>query len=228
MQPRRTIRSFVLRAGRLTAGQQRALLELWPTFGIDEAQTALDLDFVFGRAAPRCLEIGFGTGDVIAALAEAHPDVDYLGIEVHPPGVGRLLLRAEAAGLRNLRVIRADAVEALSRSIADRALDEVLIFFPDPWHKTRHAKRRLVDAAFVAMAAAKLRPGGILRLATDWQPYAEQMLRVCNADPALVNLSAERTFVARPEFRPTTRFERRGERLGHRVWDLAYRKCDGR
>lgn len=228
MQPQRTIRSFVLRAGRLTAGQQRALLELWPTYGIEEAQAALDLDFVFGRAAPRCLEIGFGTGDVIAALAEAHPDVDYLGIEVHPPGVGRLLLRAEAAGLRNLRVIRADAVEALSRSIADRALDEVLIFFPDPWHKTRHAKRRLVDAGFVAMAAAKLRPGGILRLATDWQPYAEQMLRVCNADPALVNLSAARIFVARPEFRPTTRFERRGERLGHRVWDLAYRKCDGR
>ena len=228
MQPRRTIRSFVLRAGRLTAGQQRALQDLWPKYGIEGVQAALDLDFVFDRTAPRCLEIGFGTGDVLAALAAAHPEVDYLGIEVHPPGVGRLLLRADAAGLRNLRVIRADAVEVLACALADASLDEVLIFFPDPWHKTRHAKRRLVDAAFIAMVARKLRPGGILRLATDWQPYAQQMLCVCNADPALVSLSAQRTFVARPEFRPTTRFERRGARLGHGVWDLAYRKGGGR
>lgn len=227
MQPRRTIRSFVLRAGRLTTAQQRALEELWPKYGIDETQGALDLDSVFGRAAPRCLEIGFGTGDVIAALAEAHREIDYLGIEVHPPGIGRLLLRADRAGLRNLRVIRGDAVEVLSRSIGDGSIDEVLIFFPDPWHKTRHAKRRLVDADFVAAVARKLRPGGILRLATDWQSYAQQMLRVCSAEPALLSLSADGTFVARPEFRPPTRFERRGERLGHRVWDLAYRKRVG-
>jgi len=224
MQPRRPIKSFVLRAGRVTAAQQRALEELWPKYGIDETRGTLDLDSVFGRAAPRCLEIGFGTGDVIAALAEAHPDIDYLGIEVHPPGVGRLLLSADRADLRNLRVIRGDAVESLSRSIGDSCLDEILIFFPDPWHKTRHAKRRLVDADFIATVARKLRAGGVLRLATDWQPYAEQMLGVCNAEPALDSLSADRTFVARPEFRPPTRFERRGERLGHRVWDLAYRK----
>ena len=224
MQPRRPIKSFVLRGGRVTAAQQRALDELWPKYGVDEPRGTLDLDSVFGRAAPRCLEIGFGTGDVIAALAEAHPDIDYLGIEVHPPGVGRLLLSADRANLRNLRVIRGDAVEALSRSIGDACLDEVLIFFPDPWHKTRHAKRRLVDADFIATVARKLRAGGLLRLASDWQPYAEQMLDVCNAEPALASLSADRTFVARPEFRAPTRFERRGERLGHRVWDLAFRK----
>lgn len=224
MQTERRIRSFVLRAGRTTAAQERALSELWPTYGIDLAETPLDLEAVFGREAPRCLEIGFGAGEVIGALAETNPHIDYLGIEVHRSGVGRLLLRAQLASLKNLRVICADAVDVLRYKIADASFDSVLVFFPDPWHKKRHHKRRLIEPAFVALAAAKLRIGGILRLATDWQEYADQMLAVCNADPALQSLSQDGGFVSRPAFRPPTRFERRGERLGHGVWDLAYAK----
>jgi tRNA (guanine-N7-)-methyltransferase len=224
MQTQRRIRSFVLRAGRTTAAQERALSELWPTYGIDLAETPLDLKTVFGREAPRCLEIGFGAGEVIGSLAENNPHIDYLGIEVHRSGVGRLLLRAQHGALKNLRVICADAVDVLRYRVADDSFDEVLVFFPDPWHKKRHHKRRLIETSFVALAAAKLRSGGILRLATDWQAYAEQMLAVCNANPALQSLSPDRAFVPRPEFRPPTRFERRGERLGHGVWDLAYAK----
>jgi tRNA (guanine-N7-)-methyltransferase len=211
-----------LREGRITAAQDRALRELWPIYGMTLEAGPFDLDTRFGRAAPRCLEIGFGTGDVLAALAAANPAIDYLGVEVHRSGVGRLLLQIEREELRNLRIVCADAVEVLTRAISDGALAEVLIFFPDPWHKKRHHKRRLIDRGFVARVAAKLRPGGVLRLATDWQPYAEVMLAVCNAEPTLVSLSEDRTYVERPAFRPPTRFERRGERLGHGVWDLAY------
>jgi tRNA (guanine-N7-)-methyltransferase len=224
MQTQRRIRSFVLRAGRTTAAQERALSELWPAYGIDLRAGPLDLAATFGREAPRCLEIGFGAGEVIGALAENNPDIDYLGIEVHRSGVGRLLLRAQLSALKNLRVICSDAVDVLRDHIADAAFDEVLVFFPDPWHKKRHHKRRLIEPSFVALAATKLRSGGTLRLATDWQAYAEQMLSVCNADPALESLSRDRAYVHRPEFRPPTRFERRGERLGHGVWDLAYAK----
>jgi tRNA (guanine-N7-)-methyltransferase len=224
MQTPRRIRSFVLRAGRTTPAQERALGELWPTYGIDLTAAPLDLAAVFGREARRCLEIGFGAGDVIADLAETNPHNDYLGIEVHRSGVGRLLLRAEQCALKNLRVICNDAVDVLRDHIADASFDEVLVFFPDPWHKKRHHKRRLIEASFVSLAAAKLRAGGILRLATDWQAYAEQMLAVCNANPALESLSGDSTYVPRPEFRSPTRFERRGERLGHGVWDLAYAK----
>jgi tRNA (guanine-N7-)-methyltransferase len=224
MQTPRRIRSFVLRAGRTTPAQERALGELWPAYGIDLTEAPLDLAAVFGRESPRCLEIGFGAGEVIGALAETNPHIDYLGIEVHRSGVGRLLLRAQHGALKNLRVICSDAVDVLREHIADAAFDEILVFFPDPWHKKRHHKRRLIEPSFVSLAAAKLRGGGILRLATDWQAYAEQMLAVCNADPALESLSRNGTFVPRPEFRPPTRFERRGERLGHGVWDLAYRK----
>ena len=224
MQTQRRIRSFVLRAGRTTPAQERALLELWPTFGVDLTAPPLDLAAIFGREAPRCLEIGFGAGEVIGALAQTNPHIDYLGIEVHRSGVGRLLLHAQQCTLRNLRVVCSDAVDVLRDYVADGTFDEVLVFFPDPWHKKRHHKRRLIEASFVALAAAKLRDGGILRLATDWQAYAEQMLSVCNASPALQSLSADSTFVPRPEFRPPTRFERRGERLGHGVWDLAYVK----
>jgi tRNA (guanine-N7-)-methyltransferase len=224
MQTQRRIRSFVLRAGRTTAAQERALSELWPTYGIDLREAPLDLAAVFGRESPRCLEIGFGAGEVIGALAETNPHIDYLGIEVHRAGVGRLLLRAEQCAFQNLRVICSDAVDALRDHIADASFDEVLVFFPDPWHKKRHHKRRLIEASFVALATAKLRAGGTLRMATDWQAYAEQMLTVCNADPALESLSRDGTYVPRPEFRPPTRFERRGERLGHGVWDLAYTK----
>ncbi|HVC01414.1 MAG TPA: tRNA (guanosine(46)-N7)-methyltransferase TrmB [Steroidobacteraceae bacterium] len=222
MQSRRTIRSFVLRAGRVTTAQERALADLWPIYGIDAVDGPLDLDALFGRRAPRWLEIGFGAGEVIGTLAEANPQIDYLGVEVHRPGVGRLLLQAGRARLANLRVICRDAVEVLAHNLAEASFDEVLVFFPDPWHKKRHVKRRLVDARFVATVAGKLRAGGELRLATDWQPYAEQMLAVCTAEPRLASLSADRGFVARPQFRPCTRFERRGLRLGHRVWDLAY------
>jgi tRNA (guanine-N7-)-methyltransferase len=226
--PRR-IRSFVLRAGRVTPAQERALTELWPAFGIDVGDGPLDLAAAFARptanpAASRCLEIGFGTGEVLGALAMANPQIDYLGIEVHRSGVGRLLLQAQLAQLGNLRVICHDAVEVLGRSIEDASFDEILVFFPDPWHKKRHHKRRLIDAGFVALLAAKLRSNGVLRLATDWQEYAAQMLAVCSANDRLASLSPDGTFVARPDFRPLTRFERRGARLGHGVWDLAYVK----
>jgi len=224
MEAHRRIRSFVLRAGRITAAQARALTELWRGYGLDAGDAALDLDRIFGRAAARCLEIGFGTGEVIGSLAQANPHVDYLGIEVHRPGVGRLLLWAEHAKLTNLRVICHDAVDVMRDLLADQSLDEILVFFPDPWHKKRHHKRRLIAPDFVACAASKLRTGGVLRLATDWQDYAEQMLQVCNADPQLESLSPDATYVPRPDFRPPTRFEKRGERLGHGVWDLAYAK----
>jgi tRNA (guanine-N7-)-methyltransferase len=224
MQTQRHIRSFVLRAGRMTPAQERALTELWPAYGVDLGADALDLESIFGRNAPRCLEIGFGVGEVIGSLAETHPQIDYLGIEVHRPGVGRLLLRAAQSNARNLRVICHDAVEVLRDRIPDASFDEILVFFPDPWHKKRHHKRRLIEPAFVELLAAKLRAGGVLRLATDWLAYAEQMLTVCNASPALASLSKDGSYVARPDFRAPTRFEKRGARLGHGVWDLAYTK----
>jgi len=224
MRTARHIKSFVLRAGRMTEGQARALDALWPRYGIDFADARLDLDAVFGRAAPRCLEIGFGIGEVIGTLAQANPDIDYLGIEVHRPGVGRLLQQCTQANLANVRIICHDAVEVLQSAIADESLQEVLIFFPDPWHKKRHHKRRLIDPAFLALVAGKLRSGGILRMATDWQPYAEQMLSVGNACESLESLSPDRTYVERYAMRSSTRFERRGERLGHGVWDLAFQK----
>jgi len=220
----RPIRSFVLRAGRITAAQERALQDLWPRFGLELGATPFDLDAIYGRVRPRCLEIGFGTGEMLAPLAAANPDIDYLGVEVHRSGVGRLLLHADQLELRNLRVVCHDAVEVLGAGLADGSLHEVMIFFPDPWHKKRHHKRRLIDPEFVGLVASKLGAGGVLRLATDWQPYAERMLEVCNAEPALANSSPDGAYVPRPEFRPPTRFERRGERLGHGVWDLAYEK----
>ena len=234
--PRRRIRSFVLRAGRITPAQQRALDELWPRLGIDLPPhgAPLDLDAVFGRDAPRALEIGFGNGENLLALAVAHPERDFIGVEVHRAGVGHLLLRAEEAGLTNLRVICHDAVEVLERHIAPGSLDEVLVLFPDPWHKKRHHKRRLVQPAFVDLVVSRLRPGGRLQLATDWEPYAQQMLEVLSACPALRNLApaagtpaavgVDPGFVPRPTWRALTRFERRGHRLGHGVWDLSFEK----
>jgi tRNA (guanine-N7-)-methyltransferase len=224
MQTWRPIRSFVLRAGRITPAQERALDELWPSFGLNFDRRPMDLDAIFGRRAPRCLEIGFGAGEVIGALAKAHPATDYLGVEVHRAGVGRLLLYAHEERLTNLRIVCHDAVEVLGASLPDDSFDSILIFFPDPWHKKRHHKRRLIDAPFVETLAGKLRPGGILRLATDWQAYAEQMLSACNGCRRLATLSPDGTYVERPAFRAPTRFERRGERLGHGVWDLAYRR----
>jgi tRNA (guanine-N7-)-methyltransferase len=221
--PARTVRSFVTRAGRVTAAQQRALVELWPRFGVEFAAKPLDLDALFGRRAARIMEIGFGNGDHLKALAKTHPECDYLGVEVHRPGVGRLLLAIEEQNLTNLRIVCHDAVEVLEEQIPLRSLDEALILFPDPWPKKRHHKRRLIQPPFVALLAERLKREGVLRLATDWQPYAEQMVEVLDAAPGLANLAAPERFMPRPEERARTRFEIRGERLGYAVWDLAYR-----
>jgi tRNA (guanine-N7-)-methyltransferase len=220
----RSIRSFVTRAGRITPAQQRALAELWPKYGIEFAPRPLDLTAAFGRAAPCTLEIGFGNGEHLVALAIAHPQRSFLGVEVHRPGVGRLLLALEARALDNVRIICHDAVEVLERQLASESLAEVLILFPDPWPKKRHHKRRLIQRPFVELLATRLAPGGALHLATDWQPYALQMLETLSAVAGLTNLAGRGAFAARPRERVTTRFERRGERLGHEVWDLAFRR----
>lgn len=222
--PRRAIRSFVVRAGRMTVAQERAWAELWPRFGLESSDAPLDLVAAFGRDAPRTLEIGFGNGESLVALAAEHPERDFLGVEVHRPGVGHLLLRIEELGLRNLRVVCRDAVEVLQHCVAEASLAELLLYFPDPWPKKRHHKRRIVQPDFVALVASRLRPAGVLRMATDWQPYAEHMLAVAGTCEALRNDSASGDYVARPDSRPVTRFERRGQRLGHGVWDLAFRR----
>ena len=223
VQHRRAVRSFVARAGRMTVAQERAWRELWPAYGIADSGDTLDLDALFGRAARRTLEIGFGNGESLVALAAAHPEEDFLGIEVHRPGVGHLMLRAEALGLGNLRVACRDAVEVIGQRLPDESLDEVLLYFPDPWPKKRHHKRRIVQPPFVALVARKLKSGGRFRLATDWEHYAGQMLDTLAASPQLTNECAS-GFAPRPESRPLTRFESRGQRLGHGVWDLSYRK----
>jgi len=221
----RSIRSFVTRAGRITPAQQRALAELWPKYGIAFVPEPLDVSALFGRQAPRTLEIGFGNGENLLALAAAHPQRDFLGIEVHRPGVGRLLLALEARALTNVRVICHDAVEVLAQQIAPQSLDEILILFPDPWPKKRHHKRRLIQRPFAELAASRLAPRGVLRVATDWRPYALQILETLEAAPGLVNLAADGAFVTRPSERAPTRFELRGERLGHEVWDVAFRRA---
>jgi tRNA (guanine-N7-)-methyltransferase len=223
-RPRRGIRSFVVRAGRMTVAQERAWRELWPSIGIEDGDAPIDLAAVFGRDAPRTLEIGFGNGESLIALAAARPERDFLGIEVHRPGVGHLMLRCEAERLTNVRAICRDAVEVLERRIADASLAEVLLYFPDPWHKKRHHKRRIVQPAFVDLVARKLEPGGVFRMATDWHNYAEHMLATARACAALRNESTTGDYVARPDSRPLTRFEQRGRRLGHGTWDLAFRK----
>jgi tRNA (guanine-N7-)-methyltransferase len=221
----RPIRSFVMRAGRQTVAQTRALEELWPRHGVEYSPHPLSLNEVFGRSAPRTLEIGFGNGEHLASLAAAHPERDYLGIEVHRPGVGHLLLLAQTHHLPNIRVSSHDAVEVLRDQIAQASLDEVLVLFPDPWHKKRHHKRRLIQPPFVELVASRLRPGGVFRLATDWEEYAVQMLEVIGAASALfTNLSPTGDWMPRPEERVPTRFEKRGARLGHGVWDLSFEK----
>jgi len=219
----RAIRSFVTRAGRMTDAQERALSQLWPKYGVAFEALPLDFDALFGRTAPRVVEIGFGNGEHLAALAASHPERDHIGIEVHRPGVGRLLLAIEERGLTNLRIVSHDAVQVFEEQIPRHSLDEVLILFPDPWPKKRHHKRRLIQAPFVALLAQHLKPGGLVRLATDWQPYAVQMLEVLDGAPALENVAGAARFMARPPERARTRFEARGERLGHAVWDMTYR-----
>jgi tRNA (guanine-N7-)-methyltransferase len=222
--PRRAIRSFVKRGGRITAAQQRALAGLWPRFGIDYHGTAFDLDALFGRYAPRTLEIGFGNGETLVTLAAANPARDYLGVEVHAPGVGHCLLAAAAAGLGNLKLVQHDAVEVLEHAIAAGALDEVLIYFADPWPKKRHHKRRLIQPALVALLASRLRRGGRLRLATDWEPYAEWMLEVLDANPSFRNSATAGRYLEPPAERPVTKFERRGLGLGHVTRDLVFER----
>jgi tRNA (guanine-N7-)-methyltransferase len=221
----RSIRSFVTRAGRITEAQQRALAQLWPKYGVGFASEPLDYRALFGRDAACTVEIGFGNGENLLVLAGSHPERDFLGIEVHRPGVGRLLLALEAAGLRNVRIICHDAVEVLEHQLPPQSVAEFLILFPDPWPKKRHHKRRLVQRPFVELLASRLVPGGLLRLATDWQPYALEMLTTLTAVPDFVNLAGDGGFVERPSERVPTRFERRGERLGHEVWDLAFRRA---
>jgi len=221
--PPRALRSFVLRAGRMGSGQQRALAELGPTHVLpyDPAQP-LDWPALFGRTAPRVIEIGFGMGDATAQIAAALPGTDFIGIEVHQPGVGALLRRIGDEQLNNLRLIQHDAVEVLEHCVPAHSLDGVHIFFPDPWHKKRHNKRRLVQSAFVALLASKLKPGGYVHCATDWQPYAQQMLDVLRAEPTLTNTAAD--YAPRPAYRPLTKFENRGLKLGHGIWDLVFRR----
>ena len=222
----RKVRSFVLRQGRFTPAQQRAFDELWPRFGLDfgatESGTARDFDAVFGRRAPRVLEIGFGNGDALRHAAPRDPARDFIGIEVHAPGVGRLLNALAADGTGNVRLYHHDAVEVLERDIADGSLDEVRIYFPDPWHKKRHNKRRLLNPAFAGLLVRKLAAGGRLHLATDWHDYAEQMWDVLEATQGLRNRAGPRGDVPRPPWRPQTHFESRGQQLGHGVWDLLY------
>ncbi|ODU99196.1 MAG: tRNA (guanosine(46)-N7)-methyltransferase TrmB [Rubrivivax sp. SCN 70-15] len=214
------IRSYVLRGGRLGPGQQRALAELGPRFVLPFGPTPLDAEAVFGRRAPLVLEIGFGMGDATAAVAAAQPQQDFIDVEVHEAGVGALLRRIGQAGLTNLRIVRHDAVEVLREMIAPGALAGVHVWFPDPWHKARHHKRRLIQPAFVELLVSRLAIGGYLHCATDWQPYAEQMLEVLSAAPGLTNTAAG--YAPRPGWRPLTKFEARGLRLGHGVWDLVF------
>jgi len=220
----RKVRSFVRRERRFTREQQRALDELMPRFGVIPAEAVFDLNTLFGRSAACHLEIGFGNGASLLAMAEANPDNNYLGIEVHRPGVCNVLLQIEKLAIDNVRVINADAVEVLRHNLADAALDAVYIFFPDPWHKTRHHKRRLVQPAFVELLQRKLKPGGLLHMATDWENYARHMLAVVNQVEGFSNLAPHGQFCERPVYRPLTKFEQRGLRLGHGVWDLLFRK----
>ena len=219
------IRSFVLRQGRVSNAQRRAVETLLPTFGIAYAPAPLDLDAAFGRPAPKILEIGFGMGETTAQIALAHPQNDYLGIEVHTPGVGSLLRLIEAHALANVRIIQHDAVEVLNHMIAAGSLSAIHVFFPDPWPKKRHHKRRLIQPPLAHLLAGQLRPGGYLHLATDWEDYAVQILDVLSAEAQLDNTA--QGFAERPAYRPLTKFETRGLKLGHRVWDIVFRRRAG-
>lgn len=218
----RKVRSFVHRESRMTARQKRAVDELWPSFGITLSEATLDLTTIFGRDAPRSLEIGLGMGDALLAMAQRYPERDFVGVDVHRPGVGNTLDLGRNLGLTNVRAVVADAVELLKHNVADASFDAVYIFFPDPWPKTRHHKRRLISPAFVELLGGKLKPGGVVQLATDWEAYALWMMDVLSASPAFENLSGVGNFAPRCEDRALTKFEARGQRLGHGVWDLAF------
>lgn len=221
----RPLRSYVLRTGRTTTGQARAFEELGPRFILPYQSYALDLIASFDRLAPVILEIGFGMGEATAHIATVRPGDNFLCCEVHPPGVGALLKRIDAQGLHNIRILQHDAVEVIDHMLPEGCLDGVHIFFPDPWHKKRHNKRRLIQAPLVAKLAQRLKPGAYMHCATDWQPYAEQILDVLTREPLLVNTaSADDGYAPKPDYRPLTKFENRGIKLGHGVWDVVFRK----
>lgn len=221
----KAIRSYVIRAGRITEGQRAAFDDCWPRYGLSLHKGMLDFQATFEREAPRVLEIGFGMGDSLLTMAQQEPDKDFIGIEVHPPGVGRLIKGAADVELSNLRVYMADAIDVLDDCIPPASIDRFQLYFPDPWHKKKHHKRRIVQPAFVEKVRTKLSPGGVFHLATDWQNYAEHMLAVMEAAPGFSNQVAPGQYAARPEYRPITKFEQRGARLGHGVWDLLYRQA---
>ena len=220
--PLRTVKSFVRRQGRMTPGQTRGIEQGWPRFGLTLQQGMLDYATVFGRAAPVVFEIGFGMGESLATMAKAESDKNFIGVEVHRPGIGRLLAQLLDENIDNLRLFEGDAKDVLAQSIPDASLDRIQIYFPDPWHKKKHHKRRLIQPGFVQLLATKLRPGGLLHLATDWENYAGQMLEVLSAEAALRNTAGAGNYAPRPVFRPLTKFEARGQRLGHGVWDLLF------
>ena len=226
-RPLRTIRSFVRRESRMTASQKCALKELWPRYGVGTGAEPLDFDAVFGRQAPVILEIGFGNGDALRASAMANPQNNYLGIEVHRPGIGTLLRNLEASGIENVRVMHADAMEVLKTTIPDDSLAAVRLFFPDPWPKKRHHKRRLVQTEFVELVRRKLKPGGYLHLATDWEEYAGHMWAVLSGTAGLSAVTDPERQAAMTGARPLTKFEQRGRRLGHKVGELVYRRTAG-
>jgi len=223
-RPLRRIRSFVRRQGRLTKGQQLALDQYWPEMGVEFQPEPLDLTRLFGRDAPVVLEIGFGMGASLVTMAQNNPQQNFLGIEVHAPGVGACLASAKEANVENLRVMCHDAVEVLEKMIPDNSLRMVQLFFPDPWHKARHNKRRIVQTPFAELVMRKLKLGGVFHMATDWEAYAEHMLEVMNSIDGYKNQSATQDYVPRPETRPLTKFEQRGQRLGHGVWDLMFER----
>ena len=221
-KPLRAIRSYVKREGKLTKGQHNAIHELWPIYGLDLCDNVVDLAELFSRSATNIVEIGFGNGLSLAQMAEAHPQDNFLGIEVHTPGVGSLLVQVKKQALSNIRVSGSDAVLVFEQQIPDNSIDRVQIFFPDPWHKKRHHKRRLIQPAFVDKLVAKLKIGGVLHVATDWQNYAEHILEVLNNNVQLNNTADQ--YAAKPIYRPNTKYEERGLKLGHGVWDLVFEK----
>ncbi|MES9837594.1 MAG: tRNA (guanosine(46)-N7)-methyltransferase TrmB [Candidatus Thiodiazotropha sp.] len=222
--PHRPIRSYVLRQGRMTEGQQRAFEALWPHYGITLDQGPLPLASHFGRQTPVTLEIGFGNGEALAQLAARHSEQDFLGVEVHSPGVGHLMLTLAAQDSQNVRILQSDAMELLRHHLPEASLQRVLLYFPDPWHKRRHHKRRIVNQEFTDLIHRALKPGGVIHMATDWEDYARQMMTLFSQHSGFRNQAGKGTFSPRPETRPMTRFEQRGERLGHGVWDLLFER----
>lgn len=223
-QSHRPIRSYVLRQGRLTEGQQRAFQELWPQYGLTLDQQPLRFASIFHREAPITLEIGFGNGEALAQIAARHPEEDFLGVEVHTPGVGHLMLRLAEQESDNVRILQTDAMELLRQHLPQASLTRVQLYFPDPWHKRRHHKRRIVQQTFADLIQRALRPGGVIHMATDWEDYARQMMTVFTHHSGFRNQAGKGNFSPRPETRPMTKFEQRGQRLGHGVWDLLFER----